>query len=289
MTRLGLLFFTFTCFLTTAALPANGQSSVAPSPTPTPASTTSASLEKDFIKHLARDQAHIWTSPFRKETYGPAWVLPTIGLTTAALIASDTHTSGWVSENGSLPKVSHVVSWGGRAYITGGTAAAFYLAGRATHNYKARETGILAAQSLINTGIVTEVIKLAAQRARPPAESGNGEFWEGGTSFPSGHASSIWSVATVIAYEYQNQPLIKYGAYAAAVAVSMSRYTGRNHFLSDIFVGSVIGFTIGRYTYKEYHQIDTDLPPPKPITKFVPQFVPYYGRGTYGGSLVWHL
>jgi hypothetical protein len=33
--------------------------------------------------------------------------------------------------------------------------------------------------------------------------------------------------------------------------VSVSRYTARDHFLSDALVGSVIGFGIGRYVYRE--------------------------------------
>ena len=127
--------------------------------------------------------------------------------------------------------ISRDVSWFGKAYTTGGVAAGFYVVGRLTHNAKARETGLLAGEALIDTGIVTKVLKLAAQRSRPNSDNGDAEFFEGGSSFPSGHASSVWSVATVIAYEYKRNPWIKYGAFAAATAVSMSRYSGRNHFL----------------------------------------------------------
>jgi membrane-associated phospholipid phosphatase len=279
----------FVFFLAAAAVPIAAQSSVAPTPNQTPASAQ-RSLEKDFVKNIARDQAHIWTAPFRASSYEPNWLLP-VGVGTAALLATDRNTSSWVDRRGGLPGFSHGVSWAGKAYVTGGVAAAFYLTGRATHNYRARETGILAAQALIDTGIVTEALKLATQRQRPNTDDGSAEFWDGGSSFPSGHASSIWSVATVISYEYSDHPLIKYGAYAAAVAVSASRYSGRNHFLSDIVVGSAIGFGIGRYVFKSYHDPDAGQPPAKKITRLIPQFVPYYnGRTrTYGGSLTWHL
>lgn len=289
MKRFGPRLLALVCFLATAAiLPANGQSSVAPTPDPTP--SAQRSLEKDFLKHIAHDQVHIWTSPFRKESYDPKWTLA-VGLGTSALIASDEETSSWIKQGGSLPAVSHAISWGGSGYVTAGTAAAFYLAGRATHNYKARETGVLAAQALIDAGIVTEAIKLATQRERPDSGDGDGHFWVGGTSFPSGHSTAIWSLATVVSYEYKDQPAIRYGAFAAAVAVSASRYTGRKHFLSDVFVGSLIGYSVGRYVFREYHEDAAVAPPAKPITKFVPQFVPYYnGRTrTYGGSLLWHL
>jgi membrane-associated phospholipid phosphatase len=279
----------FVFFLAAAAVPIAAQSSVAPTPNQTPA-YAQRSLEKDFLKHIAHDQVHIWTSPFRRESYDTTWTLA-VGLGTSALIASDEETSSWVKQGGNLAAVSHAISWGGTGYVTGGTAAAFYLAGRATHNYKARETGILAAQALIDAGIVTEALKLATQRERPNSGDGDGHFWAGGSSFPSGHSTAIWSLATVVSYEYKDKPLIKYGAFAAAAAVSASRYTGREHFLSDIFVGSLIGWSAGRYVFKEYHEEDPGLTPAKKITNLIPQFTPYYnGRSrTYGGSLAWHL
>lgn len=288
MRRFAPHLFVLIFFLASAAVPAAGQSSAAPQTVPTPA--PARSLEKDFFKHIAHDQVHIWTSPFRSESYDAKWMLP-VGLGTAALIASDEETSSWVKQGGSLPAVSHAISWGGTGYVTGSTAAAFYLAGRATHNYKARETGILSAQALIDAGIVTEVVKLATQRERPNSGDGDGHFWAGGSSFPSGHSNAIWSLATVVSYEYRDKPAIRYGAFAAAVAVSASRYTGREHFLSDIVVGSLIGYSVGRYVFKEYHEDDPGLPPAKKITNLIPQFTPYYnGRTrTYGGSLIWHL
>ena len=78
-------------------------------------------------------------------------------------------------------------------------------------------------ESLIDTGIVTEVLKVAAKRQRPNRRT----FWRilrRRVVISFGSLSSIWSVAyLVVADEYHNNPWIKYGAYAAAVAVSMSR------------------------------------------------------------------
>ena len=48
---------------------------------------------------------------------------------------------------------------------------------------------------------------------------------------------------------------------AAAAAVSVSRYTGRNHFLSDVLVGSALGYGIGR-RQRQHHPrgLDPQLP-----------------------------
>ena len=35
--------------------------------------------------------------------------------------------------------------------------------------------------------------------------------------------------------------------------MGIARFTGRNHFLSDVLVGSALGYGIGRYVYKTYH------------------------------------
>lgn len=233
--------------------------SPSPSPTPTVAPTPQVSptpapaLEKQFFKNILRDQMAIWTSPFRLRGEDAKWLVP-LGAATTVLIGTDSRTSSFVSRNGSLPAASRITSIGGSAYTTGGIAAGFYLVGRATNNRKARETGLLAVEALINSSIVTQGLKFATQRPRPNYDNNRGRFFKGGNSFPSGHATSVWSVATVIAYEYKDRPLVRYGALAAATMVSLSRYSGRNHFLSDALIGSSIGYLIGRYVFKTHHQ-----------------------------------
>jgi membrane-associated phospholipid phosphatase len=258
------------------------------SPTPEP----SPSLEKQFFKNILRDQQAIWTSPFRLRGKDIKWLAP-LGAATAGLIATDRRTSAFVSRNGSLPAVSRGFSQGGSFYATGGVAAGLYLIGGGTNNRRMRETGLLAGEALIDSGIVTQGLKFATQRPRPNNNGGRGRFFTGGNSFPSGHATSVWSHATVIAYEYQDRPLVRYGAFAAATAVSLSRYTGRNHFLSDVLIGGAIGYGIGRLVYRKHHvemtKSDDNLPPK--TSKLMPLIIPIYERraGTYGGTLVWNF
>jgi hypothetical protein len=63
-----------------------------------------------------------------------------------------------------------------------------------------------------------------------------------------------WSVATVIAHEYHDRPAVQIAAYGIASAVSMARFTGERHYLSDALIGSAMGFGIGRYVYRTHHQ-----------------------------------
>lgn len=254
---------------------------------------TAPSLEKQFFKNVLRDQKKIWTAPFRLRGEDTKWLIP-LGAATTALIATDRRTSSEVGRNGSLPVFSRRVSYGGAFYTAGGIAAGFYLIGRATKNPRARETGLLAAEALINSGIVAQSLKLITQRPRPNNGGGRGRFFAGGNSFPSGHAASIWSVATVIAYEYRDRSLVRYGAFAAATAISLSRYSGRNHFLSDVLVGSAVGYGIGRFVYHTHHaQTDhpSEIEPPSKISKLIPTIVPVYNRRNhvYGGTATWNF
>jgi membrane-associated phospholipid phosphatase len=58
-------------------------------------------------------------------------------------------------------------------------------------------------------------------------------------------------MASVIAREYP-RPWVKWLAYGTATAVSVTRFTGREHFPSDVVVGSVIGYLIGRHIFKAH-------------------------------------
>jgi membrane-associated phospholipid phosphatase len=227
-----------------------------PAPRATPSPTPSQ--ERRFLKDIVSDQRAIWTSPFHLNRGDAKWLAP-LGVSTLALMASDQET-GELSDSRRRVSVSKNISFAGSIYSTGGLAAAFYLAGRATGNARARETGWLGGEALINTALVYSVLKNVSQRPRPTVDDAHAEFFDGGHSFPSGHAASAWALATVIANEYHDRRAVQVGAYGLAAAVSVSRYTGRNHFLSDILVGSAIGYGIGRYVYKTHHDPALDSP-----------------------------
>jgi membrane-associated phospholipid phosphatase len=258
-------------------------------------------LERRFFKNILSDQRAIWTAPFRVGKSDAKWLVP-LGLSTAALIATDRNTAGELAEGGDHStrlRISRDISRGGDFYVTGGIAAAFYLVGRGAKNDRARETGLLGAEALINSGILVEALKTISQRPRPPVDDASGEFFDGGKSFPSGHAISVWSLATVIALEYgHHRPLVRFGVYGLATAVSLSRYTGRNHFLSDALVGSALGYGIGRFVYLKHHDpnlVGETGQGNSPMTsKLFPSIVPHWGHGQnrvreYGVSLAWNF
>src|SRR5215831_17431710 len=261
-----------------------------PRPAPAPQPSATPTLERRFFKNILRDQRAIWTSPLRLHREDAKWVLP-LGVTTGTLIATDRQTADAIARHQTLQNVSHVISVFGSGYTTGGIAAAFYLLGRKKNDARARETGLLGGEALIDSGIVAAALKSATQRPRPRAGEDRGKFFHGGLSFPSGHAIAAWSLATIVANEYQDNRLIKIGAYGLATAVSVSRFTGHNHFLSDALVGSAIGYGIGRYVYRTRHDAhpgSLSQEPPHPQSK-LPLIVPLYQRAArnYGVTTIW--
>lgn len=206
-----------------------------------------------FTGHVADfvdDQKHIWTSPFHVRPADAPWLVPLAGVT-AGLFVTDRQYSASLSQNASTLKHYKTVSDLGIAALVGG-GAGLYLFSFPAHNEHWRETGFLAGEAAVNSLVTVEALKYSLGRQRPYQGNGSGGFFSGGTSFPSEHAAAAWSVAGVIAHEYDGT-LPKLFAYGMASAVSFSRVRARQHFPSDVLVGSVLGYLVSQSVYRRHH------------------------------------
>jgi len=120
------------------------------------------------------------------------------------------------------------------------------------HNEHQRETGFLSGEAALDSVAMVEAIKLVTQRQRPYEGNGSGQFWKGGSSFPSEHSVVAWSIAGIFAHEYPS-PLMKFLSYGAATAVSVSRVQAKEHFSSDVFVSAAIGYLVSSQIYLHHH------------------------------------
>ncbi|MGH9496807.1 MAG: phosphatase PAP2 family protein [Candidatus Sulfotelmatobacter sp.] len=248
---------------------------------------------KGAFRDFFTDEYRMWTSPFRVSDYDAhtmeKYGLPFLGAS-AALIATDQTTTGGIPKIGSQASVwSGRVSQIGAPYTLAGATATLFFLSRATHEDHLTETGFLSMEALAHSELIGLGIKEMTQRERPVNVTGslsrNG-FWDGGLSFPSGHATGSFAVATVIAYEYGDQhiavPII---GFTLASIVSASRVSGRQHWVSDVFVGSALGFLEGRYIYKRHHNSDLPGSPVRRVSRLIPDF----DVGINGGSLYWEF
>lgn len=208
------------------------------------------SVERNFAANLFSDQKRILSSPYRLRVEDAKWVAP-FGAITIGLIGSDTSIERELPS--SPTTISHAKTFSDFAVAgLAGTAGAAYLWGRATNNDHLKETGFLSTEAFASSFLDAELIKFAAGRQRPLEGNGKGEFLKGGASFPSEHSAAAWSIASVIAHEYPG-PMTKLFAYGTATAVTAARVIARQHFSSDVFIGSALGWYTGMQVYRAHH------------------------------------
>jgi membrane-associated phospholipid phosphatase len=210
----------------------------------------STALEKKFLGNLLRDQKEIWFSPTQLKARDLRWLVPA-GVVLGVSLHRDSYVAGRIALNSADQKQNFRQFSDVALYSIGATAASTYLFGHLRHSERLRETGILAGEALANAAIVRNVLGYSLGRQRPDHDL-SGDFFAGGHSFPSGHASYSWAVATVIANEYPGW-LTKTAMYGLATGASLGRVGANKHFVSDVLVGSAIGYGIGRFVYRRHH------------------------------------
>jgi membrane-associated phospholipid phosphatase len=111
-----------------------------------------------------------------------------------------------------------------------------FAAGRFAHDGTFRAFSYDATQAVLVNGIYTELIKKAVSRTRPDGSDR--------LSFPSGHASSAFALATVAQQHYGFK--VGVPSYVAASAIGLSRIERDKHYLSDVLAGATLGVIAGR-------------------------------------------
>ena len=242
-------------------------------------------LGKKFVKNLLLDQKDIWTSPFHVKRSDAKWWL-LFGTATGALIATDHWTSRQLPNTNDQARFSARISNVGAMYTVIPVTAAFYVGGVLTDNAKARETGLLGAEALVNGVILSEVLKFATRRQRPLDDGGHGQFFHGGNSFPSGHTMAAFALASVVAHEYRDKKVVPVIAYGLATLVGAARFSARKHFASDVVAAGAMGWFVGTYVFETHQEASRGRSTIKAITH--PQVIPQLLPGGYGISLAWH-
>lgn len=219
------------------------------------------SLPREFL----HDQKDIWLFPTQLAR-GRHWI-PTLAVVggTAGLIVADPHIMPYFRTHANnLDDVNDTFD----AYISTGMVAAvpasLLAAGYIRHDRYQVSTAIMAGEAYADSAVVNLAIKAVTRRERPsdvpPGDDFHNTFFKAGvsplhgSSFPSGHATGAFSVATVVALRYyRKHRWVPWAAYGMATAISLSRITSRAHFPSDVFLGSALGYGITRYEVLRPH------------------------------------
>lgn len=210
------------------------------------------SLPGDFL----HDQKEIWLVFPDRLAHGHSWI-PLVGISavTAGLIVADkhdmpyfrSHQGQWDDFNDTFDSL---ITTGEVVAVPAGLLTAGYI----RHDPHEIDAALLATDAYADSAIVNLAMKAVTRRLRPadiPApQPFTNTFFKApltGSSFPSGHATAAWSVATVVARRYARKRWVPWAAYGMAVVISASRVPQLAHFPSDVFMGSALGYTIARY------------------------------------------
>jgi membrane-associated phospholipid phosphatase len=229
---------------------------VAPAPSPEPDSDRPVSWKLLFHNVMA-DQKQIWSFPARLAQGHN--LLPTAAVlgTTAGLFAADPVEARYFRNTTKFHDFRYIFNGNATAIGMGVTAASMYAIGRLRKDSKMQKTALLAGEAMADTAIVQTALKDVTMRLRPIKYPASGWFAtsssptsyiRGNGSFPSGHSIEAFAVATIIARRYGNHRWVPYAAYGLASVVGFSRLTLNVHFLSDVFMGGALGYSISRFT-----------------------------------------
>ena len=92
------------------------------------------------------------------------------------------------------------------------------------------------ADSVLTSTIITEVLKHVVREKRPRSSER--------TSFPSGHATAAFAVATMESHYHPRQAGLWYGG---ATLIAASRVQLHAHYVHDVIAGAAVGYFTSRF------------------------------------------
>jgi membrane-associated phospholipid phosphatase len=203
-------------------------------------------------RHVLQDERGILTSPLHVRAKDLLWIAP-FGLATGVAIDYDAHAMRTLGYHPKQQNTFDQISNVGAVYVPIAAIVGGYAAGAWRKDDYLQQTAVLSAEAILDAQILNLPLKYALNRQTPNQGDGTGRFWPHGTrtwpdgqSMPSGHSLTAWSIAHVVAARYPGwrTALVAYGL---ATTVSASRVMARQHFPSDVLVGSTLGYLIGGY------------------------------------------
>jgi membrane-associated phospholipid phosphatase len=203
------------------------------------------------------DEARQYGRDFKAVVFAPAhwqraeWgrAALTIG-TIVVLMHEDQHIAHTIQDrrNSQTNSISKAVTpfGGGRGLQL---SVAMIAAGLLAKNHELRDTGGDALESsIIAAGVITPLLKRGFGRARPNQDEMTSHDFDPGSmqqSFPSGHATNAFAIASAIAGHSKGW-VVPTVAYTIASSVAFARMNDNVHWASDVFAGAVIGTATGK-------------------------------------------
>jgi membrane-associated phospholipid phosphatase len=164
----------------------------------------------------------------------------------------------WKMHNPAVKNISPLITNLGDGTFSIGLFGGFVGCGLIFKDAKACEVGKIGLESFLLTGVTVQLLKNLCGRERPSDATRSGGFWHGPfayldkhkrgnrglaafDSFPSGHTATVFAAATTIS-DFYTDSWVSYTCYSLASLTALSRITESTHWLSDCFIGAIIGY-----------------------------------------------
>ncbi len=160
----------------------------------------------------------------------------------------------------------------GNGYATALSALSLYSIGLFSDDSKIRLMGRDVVESFAYAGITTTLLKVIFGRERPYNNNGPNVYHgftlnDAWNSLPSGHVTVAAALSSTLAAEIDN-PYATAGLYSLVGLTMYSRMYTDKHWLSDTFLGGVIGSVTGYWVVNQTEHYDLSTNDAKP-TSFV--------------------
>lgn len=241
-----------------AAASATSEPSAQATPASAPARDVSLLRLPSNVLHDQRGIAHFPVSVAHGRHLVPTFTV--VGVT-AGLIATDEQDTPYFRRTAEFQGFNRAFSGQNTSLVTALVPASFYALGLIRRDSYQQRTALLAGEGLLDSLIVSTVLKVSTLRLRPSDIPPQGDFSDSfylrrhsilSGSFPSGHTIAAFSVATVFAQRYRNHRWVPWVAYGVAATIGFSRITLQAHFPSDVFLGAALGYSISRFAVLEH-------------------------------------
>lgn len=139
------------------------------------------------------------------------------------------------SSSSDLGSAKFASGTGNALFLAAGTLLPLATDGKDGAQHSLRTLDAVAVSTLLTSGL-----KILTHQRRPDGSDFN--------SFPSGHASAAFTVATMQSHYHPRQALLWYGG---ATLIAASRVKLRRHYTRDVVAGAALGFASARFELKQ--------------------------------------
>jgi membrane-associated phospholipid phosphatase len=163
----------------------------------------------------------------------------------------------WREENTIIKDIGSMASYLGDGTINLGLFGGFIGYGLIFDGKKEINVGKIGLESVLFSNATVQLLKHLCGRERPRKATRSGGFWYGPfaffrqptgvskgvdsfDSFPSGHSATAFAAATTIS-DFYTDSWISYTCYSLATLCAISRVAENVHWMSDCFIGAIIG------------------------------------------------